>query len=122
MKHITLLFAFALLFVAYSGDAFAQNQRGGDDAKTALGKQNLDNRGPRFIDEDGDGICDHKADGTAGQRQHARIGARDGSGPGTGQGSGDGGQRKRLRDGSCGDGAAPGGVTPAQPMPRGRAK
>jgi uncharacterized low-complexity protein len=104
MKHITFLFAIALLVVALGSNASAQEKQTGKDGKSAL-TQTGQNQGPRFIDEDGDGICDNQKDGTAKQRQHARQGAKKGNGECTGTA-----QRARLRDGSCGDGAAPSGV------------
>jgi hypothetical protein len=108
MKHITFLFAFALLIVAFGSNAAAQQAQTGKDGKVALQQQTGQNQGPRFVDADGDGICDNVNDGTR-QRQHARQG----TGKGLGQGNGDctgTAQRKQLRDGSCGDGAAPAGA------------
>lgn len=108
MKHITFIFAITLLVIALGSTASAQQKQDGKDGKAALSQQTGQNQGPRFIDEDGDGICDRQGDGTARQRQHAR------QGNGQGQGNGDctgTAQRKRLRDASCGDGsAAPAGV------------
>lgn len=103
MKHITFIFAIALLVVALGSTASAQQKQ---DGKAGVGQQTGQNQGPRFIDEDGDGICDHQKDGTARQRQHARTGQGQGQGQGTGDCTGTA-QRKRLRDASCGDGAAP---------------
>ncbi|MDX9757651.1 MAG: hypothetical protein RBU27_00680 [Bacteroidota bacterium] len=117
MKQISFLFAIALLVVAVSGSAFAQDKPGNKDAKAAVTQSGQQTPGPRFIDEDNDGICDHQKDGTARQRQ----GARQGAGKGAGQGAGDctgTAQRQRLRDGSCGDG----GATPAGVQRRGRAQ
>ncbi|MFZ1731781.1 MAG: hypothetical protein WBQ23_15895 [Bacteroidota bacterium] len=112
MKHITFLFAIAVLLVGLNSNAAAQQKQAGKDAKTAVTKTTTQTPGPRFVDEDGDGICDHQADGTSQQRQHARQGAGNGTGNGTGQCTGTA-QRARLRDGSCvdGDGATPAGVT-----------
>ncbi len=107
MKHITFLFAIAVLLIGLSSNASAQQKQDGKDGKTAVTKQTTQNQGPRFVDEDGDGICDHQADGTSNQRQHARRGTGNGTGQCTGTA-----QRARLRDGSCGDdGATPSGVT-----------
>ena len=109
MKHITFIFAIALLVLALGSTASAQQKQAGKDGKAALSQQTGQNQGPRFFDEDGDGICDHQGDGTARQRQHARQGGGQGTGQGTGDCTGTA-QRKRLRDASCGDGAAPTGV------------
>jgi hypothetical protein len=106
MKRITFLLAIAALLIGLGSNAAAQEKQDGKADKNALTKQNAQNPGPRFIDEDGDGICDHQKDGTAKQRQHARQGA----GKGAGQCNGTA-QRARLRDGSCQDGAAPSGMT-----------
>ncbi|MBE0644696.1 MAG: hypothetical protein IH600_11500 [Bacteroidetes bacterium] len=110
MKHITFLFVITVLLVGLGSNASAQQKQDGKDGKTAVTKQTTQNPGPRFIDEDGDGICDHQADGTSQQRQHARQGTGNGNGTGTGSCTGTA-QRARLRDGSCGDGAAPSGAT-----------
>lgn len=114
MKHITFIFAIALLVIALGSTASAQQKQ---DGKNGVTQQTGQNQGPRFIDEDGDGICDHQGDGTSQQRQHARKG----SGQGTGQGTGDctgTAQRKRLRDASCGDD----GAAPASVQRKGRAR
>lgn len=109
MKHITFIFAIALLVLALGSTASAQQKQAGKTGKAGVTQQTGENQGPRFIDEDGDGICDHQGDGTSQQRQHARQGTGSGTGQGTGDCTGTS-QRKRLRDASCGDGAAPSSV------------
>ncbi len=105
MKRITFLLAIAALLIGLGSSAAAQEKQDGKADKNALTKQTSQNPGPRFIDEDGDGICDHQKDGTANKRQHARQGAGKGAGQCTGTA-----QRARLRDGSCENGAAPSGA------------
>ncbi|MFA6235473.1 MAG: hypothetical protein WC824_14955 [Bacteroidota bacterium] len=107
MKHITLVFAIIVMLVGLSTSASAQQKK---DGKSTVNTTTVQTPGPRFVDADGDGICDHQTDGTSQQRQHARQGAGNGTGNGTGQCVGTG-QRARLRDGSCTDGATPSGAT-----------
>lgn len=117
MKQISFLFAIALLIVALGSSATAQDKQGGKDGKAAVTQSGQQTPGPRFIDEDNDGICDHQKDGTARQRQGARQGAGKGAAQGAGECTGTA-QRARLRDGSCGDG----GATPSGVQRRGRAQ
>jgi len=95
MKTITLLSLSFLLFfaVALSTTVHAQEKTNGKEAKTAVSAKDVQNKGPRFVDQDGDGICDNQKEGRLRRNQNDRN--CDGTH-----------QRARLRDGSCGDNTA----------------
>jgi hypothetical protein len=80
--------AIVLMAFAFTSSAIAQS-------KPQPNKANVTQNGPKFIDEDGDGICDNAGKATERQYRHG--------GPGKGEGRGDctgDQQRKQLRDGS----------------------
>ncbi|MBN1448421.1 MAG: hypothetical protein JXA28_10865 [Bacteroidetes bacterium] len=99
MKIVVLLFLpfLLLLTVSLSTTVSAQEKASGKEVKTTVRGENAQEKGPRFVDEDGDGICDHQKEGRLGRKQNSRN--CDGTH-----------QRARLRDGSCSDNtAAPSG-------------
>jgi|GEM_PF-4091185 len=110
MKNLLLFGTTALVLLG-----FVMSNTVSAQVKSNLAKENVTQsnpRGPNFVDEDGDGICDHYQEGK-GQRQ----------GPGKGLQKGDrtgDQQRKQLRDGSCLGGTAAGDPTPSSPTPQRR--
>ncbi|MCZ7556606.1 MAG: hypothetical protein M5R41_09410 [Bacteroidia bacterium] len=96
MKTIFQISAIAIVLLAFAFNSSAVAQ---SNPKANKGS-NTTQVGPKFIDEDGDGVCDNKGTNTG--RQYRNGGKGQGQGQGQGECTGDH-QRLRLRDGSCGD-------------------
>lgn len=82
-----LLFAFVLI-----NTAAAQEKPVAKDTKSAVTEKQTKSQGSRFIDENGDGVCDQHKGSNARQKK---------SGNGSNCGSA---HRGRMRDASCGNG------------------
>lgn len=96
MKTLTSIsvLAFFLLSFALVSTASAQEKETGKNATTTVEKQSKKKTGPRFVDENGDGVCDQQKTGhRKGRRQHSNQANAER-------------QRDRLQDGSCGNSGA----------------
>lgn len=98
--HITTL-AVVLFSFLLASNAVAQDKTQAQKGKANATQQQA-KTGPNFVDNDGDGICDNQGTGVGRQQRQGK-----GQGTGTGECTGDH-QRKRLRDGSCGQTPATG--------------
>ncbi len=98
MKSILQITALAVVLLAFAFNSTVVAQNGPKNTKGTTTTQ----VGPKFIDEDGDGVCDNAGTGTGTQYRGGGKGKGTGTGTGTGECTGDH-QRLRLRDGSCGD-------------------
>jgi hypothetical protein len=89
LTSISVLAFFLLSFVLVSTSS-AQEKETGKNANTTVEKQSKQKTGPRFVDEDGDGVCDQQRSGRGkGRGQHRNQESSEQ-------------KRDRLRDGSCG--------------------
>jgi hypothetical protein len=83
MKHITTIILFSICFLVIGSMSYAQGRGKGYGRGASNGAAASDTvRGPYYVDNDGDGICDNAGSYKGKGRQGRRLGPKDGTGKG----------------------------------------